>query len=251
MADASVALEASNLFSLSANFNTTASTTSEGSTAVNVMDEVGNVACETIITDITNYTQSASYCGSDFMTDIGTFLTEFGNAQNSKVVTGLSINMTAGGYVTTDITGHNHAENAHVAGLTLGYADVSDFLPHEVGEAFASWDGFGIPADYDITTGTDSSASSASVTFAMNHVDQIDETGDHLVGKNITPRCELSMDFVGIPTSNTQALLNADFAAATNDMLGCVWDSDDSNDSNSDFDTFALTGHAHTDLATA
>jgi len=251
MADATVALEATNLFSLSANFNTSASSTSEGSTAVNVMDEVGNVACETIITDITNYTQSASYCGSDFMTDIGTFLTKFGDVQNSKVVTGLTINMTAGGYVTIDITGHNHAENAHAAGLTLGYADVSDFLPHEATEAFISWDGFGIPADYDITVGANSSSSSASVTFAMNHVDQTDENGDHLVGKNITPRCELSMDFVGIPTSSTDTLLNADFAAATNDMLDAVTDSVDSSDSNSDFDTFSFAAHAHTDLATS
>ena len=250
MADATVALEATNLFSLSANFNTSASSTSEGSTAVNVMDEVGNVECETIITDITNYTQSASYCGSDFVTDMGTFLTQFGDAQNSKVVTGLTINMTAGGYVTIDITGHNHAENAHEAGLSLGYADVSDFLPHEVGEAFESWNGFGVP-DFGVTTGSDTSASSATVTFAMNHVDQTDENGDHLVGKNITPRCELSMDFVGIPTSNTKTLLNADFDGNTNDMLGCVTDSVDSNDSNSDFDTFSFTAHAHTDLATS
>jgi len=71
-----------------------------------------------------------------------------------------------------------------------------------------------------------------------------------LVGKNLTPRAELSMDFVGIPTSNTAALLEADFDGNTNKMLVPLVDSEDSSDSNSDFDTFAFTAHANTDLAT-
>ena len=251
MADASVALEATNLFGLPASFNTTSSTTNVVETNVAVNDEVGNVECQRNISDITNYTQSASYCGSDFVGDMGTFLTKFGDVQTIGVVTGLSISLSASGYVTIDITGHQHAANAHSAGLTLGYADVSDFFPHETGEAFLAWDGFGIPDDYDITVGATSSASSASVSFSMNHVDQADESGDHLVGKNITPRCELSMDFVGIPTSNTAALLEGDFDNATSDMLSPLVDSLDTNDSNSDFDTFAFTAHANTDLATS
>ena len=251
MADATVALEAANLFGLHTNFNTSASTTNVAETNVAVNDEVGNVECQRNIADITNYTQSASYCGADFMADIGTFLTQFGDFQTIGVVTGLTINMTASGYVTIDITGHQHAANAHSAGLTLGYADVSDFLPHEVAEAFAAWDGFGIPSEYSITVGSNSSASSATVSFTMNHVDQMDESGDHLVGKNITPRCELSMDFIGVPTSNTTSLLEADFDANINDMLVPLADSTDTNDSNSDFDTFAFTAHANTDLATS
>ena len=251
MADAAVQLEATNLFGLPANFNTTASTTNIVETNVAVNDEVGNVECQRNISDITNYTQNATYCGSDFVGDLATFLTKFGDFQTIGVVTGLNISMSASGYVTVDITGHQHAANPHAAGLGLGYADVSDFLPHETGEAFVAWDGFGIPADYDITVGAVSSASSATVTFSMNHVDQMDEAGDHLVGKNITPRCELSMDFVGVPTSNTPALLEADFDAATNDMLSPLVDSTDTNDSNSDFDTFAFAAHANTDLATA
>lgn len=249
MADASINLEASNIFSLSANFKTSASTTGVATTNVNVQDEKGNVACETNIEDITNYTQSASYCGTDFVGDFGTFLTQFGNAQNSKVVTGITINMTAGDYVTVDIEGHNHDNNPHAAGLALGYADVSDFLPHELTEPFNAWDGFGVP-DFGVTTGADSSPISATASFSMNHVDQIDEEGAHLVGKNITPRCELTMDFSGVPTSNTPTLLEADFDALTNDMLDPLVDSTDTSDSNSDFDSFSFAAHAHTDLAT-
>lgn len=250
MADATIDLQASNLFSLGANFKTSSSGTSVQSNNVTVMDEKGNVSCETNIFDITSYSQSAGYCGSDFVADLGTFLTQFGDAQGSKCVTGLTINMTAGEYCTIDVEGHNHASNAHAAGLTLGYADVSDFLPHEVAEAFAAWNGFGVP-DFGVTLGDNASPSSATVSFAMNHVDQVDEQGQHLVGKNITPRCELSMDLSGIPTSNTTTLLDADFGANTNDMLDAVADSTDTNDSNSEFDTFSFVAHAHTSLAVA
>lgn len=250
MADATIDLLASNLFSLHANFKTTASTTGAPLTNASAMDEKGNVACQRNIADMTNYTQNAVYCGSDFIADLGTFLTKFGDVQGSKVVTALNINMTAAGYVTVDITGHNHGTNAHAAGLTMGYSDVSDFLPHEVGEAFVAWDGFGVP-DFGITLGDNASPVSASVSFSMDHKDVNDEAGAHLVGKNITPRCELKMDFAGIPTSNTAALLEADFGGNTSDMLVPLVDSVDSSDSNSDFDTFAFTAHANPLLATA
>lgn len=258
MADAVIDLQASNIFSLAAAFKTTSSGTSLATTNVTVQDELGNVSCEKNITDITSYTQEAGYCGSDFVTDLGTFLTQFGNIQGAKVVTGLTINMTAGEYCTISVEGHNHGENAHAAGLPLGYADVSDFLPHAAAveepptaaEPFFAWNGFGVPS-FGVTTGANASPASATVTFSMNHVDQVDESGEHLVGKNITPRCELSMDFSGIPTSDTLAKLNVDFGALAADMLDAMADSVDSSDSNSTFDTFAFVAHAHTNLATA
>lgn len=250
MADAAVVIEASNLFSLAAAFKTQSSGTTEESNGVTVLDEFGNVSCERVITDITTYTQSSQYCGTDFITDLGDFLLKFGDVHGGKCLTGLTVNMTAGEYCSVDMEGHNHTANAHAAGLTLGYADVSDFLPHEITEAFVAWNGFGVP-DFGITVGADASPSSATATFSMTHVDQIDEQGAHLVGKNITPRCELTIDFSGIPTSNTFTLLDVDFAANTNNMLGALTDSTDANDANTEFDSFSLTAHAHTDLETA
>jgi hypothetical protein len=250
MADATIALEASNLFGLAAAFNTTDSTTSVKRTNVQALDELGNVACQRSVGTQTEYTQTANYCGTDFVSDLGTFLTKFGDVQNSKIVTGLSVTLSAAGYVTVQVTGHNHAENAHAAGLTVGYADVSNFFPHETGEPFKSWDGFGVPT-FGVTVGDNASPSGASVTFSMNHIDTNDQNGDHLVGKNITPKCELKMDFEGIPTSNTAALLEADFGVMTSDMLVPLVDSTDSSDANSKFDTFSFTAHANPLLATA
>ena len=222
-------------------------------TNVAVNDEVGNVACQRNISDLINHTQNVSYCGEDFVGDIGTFLTEFGNLQTgtvSAVVTGLSISLTAAGKVTVDATGHQHDASPHEAGLPLGYADMSDIFPHEATEAFVAWDGYGVP-NFGVTLGADSSPSGASVSLSMSHIDQMNESGAHLVGKNITPRAEVSMDFVGIPTSNTAALLEADFDGNVNKMLAPLVDSEDANTSNSEFDTFSFTSHANTDLATA
>jgi len=250
MADATIDLLATNLFGLNAAFKTTSSSSSIKTTNAQAMDESGNVACQRNTGEQTDYTQSAVYCGTDFIGNLGTFLTQFGDVQSSKIVTGLTVNMSAGNYVTVEVTGHNHGALAHAAGLSVGYADVSDFFPHELGEAFAAWDGYGVP-DFGVTLGDNASPSSASVSFTMNHVDTNDENGDHLVGKNITPRCELKMDFEGIPTSNTATLLEADFGANTNDMLVPLVDSVDSSDSNAAFDTFSFTAHANASLATA
>ena len=84
-----------------------------------------------------------------------------------------------------------------------------------------------------------------------SHNDIVDEQGQHLAGRNITPRAELSIDFEGIPTSSTKALLNADFNSNINAMLGAIADTIDKNDSNTEFDTFNATAHAHTTLATS
>jgi hypothetical protein len=268
MSDASVEIQATNLFALGANFKIQSSNTDEPSTNPNAMDEVGNVSCERIITDMTTYTMNAKYCGSDFLGDLVDtsaapvpFLENIGCTFDSKLLDSLTINMTAADYCTVDFAGHNHAVNAHDGGATptgatradalaLGIFDGSDFMPHEVAEAFNGWDGFGVP-DFGIAIGADSSPSSATVTFSFGaHNDQIDESGDHLVGKSITPKCELTMDFAGVPTSNTKALLNIDFAANTNSMLGAVTDSVADSDGNTEFDTFSLVGHAFTDLAT-
>lgn len=258
MAEPVVALEATNLFGLPAGFNTIDSSTSLKKTNVQALDEVGNVACQRSVGEQTEYSQTANYCGTDFVTDLDTFLTKFGDVQNSKVVTGLTISMTAGGYATVQVTGHNHGTHAHAAGLGTGYADVSDFLPHNAAvvspahpaEPFYAWDGFGVP-NFGVTTGDDATPASASVTFSMTHVDINDENGDHFSGKNITPKCELKMDFEGIPTSNTATLLETDFGVHIGDMLTPLVDSTDSSDSNSKFDTFSFTAHANPLLATA
>jgi hypothetical protein len=268
MADAAITLQATNLFDLATEFKTSSSSTSTTSTNVTVVDEVGNVDCERNITDIVNYSQSAGYCGTDFDTDFTDgraapvpILANVGSVYDSKMLTGVTINMTAGEYCTVDLEGHNHDNDPHDAGATpqsggatratallLGIADFSGFFI--AGAGLSSWDGFGVPSfGIDVTSGA--APSSATLTLSLNHVDQIDSTGSHLVGKNITPRLELSMDFSGIPTDNDITSVEGALVALGGPWADALCDSVDSNDSNSDFDSFSFTAHAPVDLATA
>jgi hypothetical protein len=270
MADAVIELQASNLFDLAANFKTQSSGTTAESTNLVVNDEFGNVDCEQNIADVISYTQSAQYCGTDFDGDLKdgratpvSILANMGCTFGGKLLTSLTINMTAGEYCSIDLEGHNHdtsfaTGNAHDGGtdplvtdrtqaLKLGLADFSTFFV--AGAGLATWDGFGVP-DFGVTTGSDSSPSSATMTLSLNHVDQIDEAGQHLVGKNITPRFELSVEFSGVPTSNTPALLEADFDTLLTPWTDVIVDSTDTNDTNSEFDSFSFTAHGPIDLET-
>lgn len=252
MADATIDLQATDIFNVNANFKIQSSTTSEPTTNPQNLDELGNVSCERTIEDITNYSQTMSYCGTDFVGDVlsvgGGFLTGFGYIWDNKLLTGVTINMTAGEYCSVDLEGHQHAVNSHTTPRV--YADFGTALPADIGEAFENWDGFGVP-DFGITVGNDASPASATVTLSLNHVDQMKEDGTHLVGAITTPRCELSMDFSGVPTSQTIAAIQSDLRANAGVWSGAYVDSIDSGDSNSDFDTFSFVAHNHTDLEAA
>ena len=274
MSDANIDIQASNLFDVGANFKPQPATSSSTSANVTTMDAYGNIVCERNIYDITSFTQSYQYCGSDFIGDFVDqrtapvpFLENIGCVFGDKLVTSITVNMTAGEKCTVDFEGHNHNQNAHDAGetptgasradaLALGIYDGSDALPHETGESFEAWDGFGIN-DFGMDMGDTASIASATVTWSITHEDRQDEFGKHLVGKNITPKIDFTFDFQGIPTSMTSddeevraAAFEAEFVANTNAMYTPLVDSTDKNDSNTEFDSSALIAHAHTSLAT-
>lgn len=243
MADASIDLQATNLFNLGATFKTSASGVSDPTTNAQNLDALGNVSCERNIIDITSYTQSAGYCGSDFDTDLGT-IKELG-VQNSIAVTSYTINMTAGEYCTVDIEGHNHDANAHTALVNIAALGAGQILSFS---GFNNWDGFGVPStaanEYFGITCTNASPASATLTVSVNHIDQIAEDGTHLVGTNTLGRSELTVEFSGSPDGPTLAGIQAEVRA----LGGTAWgsflvDSIDASDSNSDFDTFSFTGH--------
>lgn len=242
MADAIVTIEADNPFGLSANFQPQSGTLTVTKEEKLAKDEFGNGSCTQTTGDMVEVSQSYKYCGSAFISDLGENLTEFGNLSGTYVVTSLAISMTAADYATIDVTGHNHTTNSHVAGLTLGYSDVSGALPDGVGESFENWNGFGVP-DFELTVGADAAPTGSTITFTMDHKDAEDEQGNHFTGKNISPKAELSMDFSGIPTSNTLSAIETDLSAPVD---APVWNAltNDTNNSNEEFDTFALSASA-------
>ena len=241
---AEVPIQASNIFAFNAAFNTQSSSEDSATNNKPQNDERGNVSCQRNVGEKTEYTQNLDYCGNDLISDLGEHLTEFGNVFGAGVLTQLVINMTAGEPCTIDASGHQHPVNPHLSDIYTGYADVGDFLPHEIGESFFGWDGFGVP-DFGIATGTDATPSSATVTFTVEHKDSDQASGEHFTGKNITPRCELSLEFEGTPTSNTRTLIDFDMDSNVNAMLGAETDSIAKSDANAEFDTFGFVAHAN------
>ncbi len=242
MADASIGYEASDLFGLASfRFVPQSSGTSTPSSNFQVLGADGDVSCERDIFERTDYTQNYKYCGSEFFGAIQEAIAPFGSVQNSKYVDSVTINMTASDYVSVDISGHNHDTNAH--DIMANLYNAVDFLPYQPGESLNGWDGFGVP-DFGITLGDDCSPASATVTISGTHTDEIAEDGQHLVGTTTNVQCSLSMEFNGIPTSNTVAAIQADLRANTDGMLDVIVDSIDSQDSNSAHDSFSFEAHA-------
>jgi len=231
-AEGTVAIEATDLFSLGGNFNPVSSSTRTALDRAMIMDAVGNQQCETMINSRSEVTVSYAYCNAspDIKTDLALFATKFGDVQNSYIITQLVINYTAGGYATVDITGHQHTDATHAAGLGVGYADVSAAIP--------TTSGFGAPLVPGVTLGSNATTASVSITFSMNHVDLLAADGTHFVGKNITPTADISVAFEGVPTT-------------AQPLTGWTSDGYGGDDSQSDFDKYEVTAHRYFDLATS
>lgn len=232
MTDKIVALNATDLYALAGNFNPQGSATSNMLDRSFILDANGNQQCETMINARTEYpTMTYAYCNAvpDIKTDLALFLTKFGDVQNSILITQLAINFAMGAYATVDITGHNHAANAHAAGLAIGYADVSAAIPASAG--------FGVPTLAGVTLGDNATPLSLVITFSMTHIDREDEGGGHFVGKNITPIAELTYEFLGVP-------------GTAQPITDWISDTYGGSDGNSDFDTYGVTAHRYFDLTT-
>jgi len=88
-----------------------------------------------------------------------------------------------------------------------GVSDMSD--------ALAASEGFGVP-DWGITLGDNATPISATLSFSfVNHIDENDVDGEHWSGTNTTPKAELSIELLGIPTSVTVAALETDMTGWT------------------------------------
>ena len=222
MADKSVAMQATDLFSLHANFKEQSSSDNDAADFAQVPDANGDVAggCESAAFNNRNeYSMTANYCGTDIVSDFGTFLTTFGEVQNSKAIEEIVVEFSNDAYPAVTVRGHNHDSNAH---SSLQDADVSSVIP-------ASTGGVGCP-DIWTDAGTDSSPIGVTVTFGLEHVDVNGEDGEHWVGDNKNFRADVTARYVGSPTLTT---------------TGWKVDSQESSDSNDEFDTFTITAHKY------
>jgi len=107
MTDKVVAVEASNLFNLGANFKVQNSASPHSQDNNTVLDADGDVACSNQNNSITNYDNSFGYCNDtpDIKSDLGAILTAFGTILDSKMLDELTINFEKGLQATGDLSG--------------------------------------------------------------------------------------------------------------------------------------------------
>jgi hypothetical protein len=230
MADATVGWEPSDLFGLGSDFHEQSSSSITSHESAMARDAQGNVQCEASgLNTTTEHQGSYHYCAAspDIEPALGGFLTTFGGIESSKVITQIAVNFSAGEYATVDVTGHNHAENAHTV------QDSAD-MTSGTGDLIPSPAGFGVPTWAGMTLGTNSTPVSAALTCTMEHLDRMDEGGDHFVGRNLTPKAELTLEFIGLPSVIA--------------LTGWTIDSEGPSDSIDDPDSYAITAHRYIDL---
>ena len=231
MANAVIAVEASDLFSMGANFNPQSSTSNHIDDMAQALDAAGNVQCETAgLFGRTEYSVEYKYCNAspNIKSHLGDALAKFGEVKNSIVLTGLTIRFVAGEYATVTITGVQYDEYAVVASR-VNYADMSAVVP-------TTNAGFGVPAFTGVTLGANADYASATITCSTNHVVAKGAAGNHLVCDNITFRAELSIEYVGVPTT-------------AQPVTGWTTDTYEAGDANSEFDSYAITAHRFFDAA--
>lgn len=228
-----VTFGATNHFALPANFHVQSSTANLVVDASNILDASANLECETMVNSRTEYSAEYAYCNATpaIATDLNTWLTKFGDTVNNATakVTEMTITFEAGKYATVSVNGHQHTANGHTAVVGEGYADLSGAVPANAG--------FGVPTFTGQTWGANASGVRAVLRLTCNHVDKGDYIESHFVGKSITFKAELTMDFVGTPTT----------ALPT----GWTQDSFDTKGSNQDFVQASYSFHKAYDITAA
>lgn len=219
MADIAIALEASDIFSLGGNFipqSTTASVAQQHAEMVKANGDYQKFSSVfDVLTSVTaNYKFSAD-------TGLGAALPQCG-ALSGYLITSIRCDTVNNDFPTLVITGHNHAENAHVTGAAQGteYAIPADMITILTG-AYGAY-------DFAALGGAAIACIRSSYEIRLDHVDQGGETGNHWVGSNIKGMEELSCEYSGnIANPPT--------------IAGWTVETSDLNDSNEEHDTSSVS----------
>jgi hypothetical protein len=195
MAEITPAISLTNYFTLDAAFGINLADETEFQQFHTVFNATGNLLCTAEWDTGDNYKNVAEYCGGvspDIVASLATFLTTFGDVENSIEVNKIEIKFEAGKPAELTIDGHQHDTNPHLDG-TLRAFDASSIIP--------AASGLGCP-DL-ITVEGDVSPVSETVVFETVHVDKPGAAGTHFSGQNIRCRVSISVDYEGQPSGVT------------------------------------------------
>jgi len=226
MSDAAVDLGATDLFSLGTGFHAQESSTEPTSEEALAQSEIGDMACVNFHNKMTNYRARYKYCGTGLKTALGDILTAFGGVVNGILPTDLEIAFSSGAQAEITLSGHNHTTNPHSTTNPPNTFDISG--------ALGTGAGLGVPELIVAAgeAGGTASRQAATLSFGVNHIDKEANSG-HFVGESVLCRCDLSVDYEGVPGTITEGSWLQVLVA--------------SNDANEDLDTAQLTAHRYFD----
>lgn len=239
MADVNISSGSIDLFILGSLFNPAQTVSNDVSNVPRAFDETELSVQSNRLSALIQYSQSYGYCGTALDSNLGTIASAFGGVRNATslgygyiVVGSLQIKYSAMGYPAITLQGHNHAANAHTSATPT--KNITSAIPSS---------GFGVPA-FGITVGSLASQVSAQLTITKGHKDVNDADGTHIHGANTgNTKLQLNMEFVGIPTSNTESAIESDLSAITGFDIKVLSVADFKN--NTGFTSFAFSAEGY------
>lgn len=225
MADASIDLQGIDTFGLGAQFEPQSGSKSTKWKVSDRKSKIGDTKEIVSKGESYEWSQDYEYNGADLATDLTVKLAEV-TGDDGILLEEVSITFAESAPVKISLKGHNHKENPHegvclsgdtATGIALDLAAI-------IGDGVGGWD---VPANMPFANSdVDSSAVGLSLSFKVDHTDKPGYNGEHLVGVCMNPMVTASVDYVGSPTLTT---------------TGWVVESDETGQSNQDFDTTKIS----------
>lgn len=184
--DAVIALEAADTFALGSNWipqNTTATISQEHTEMIKANGDT--VKFSSVFNVLTSVTTTYAW---NALTGLGAAFPKVGEVKNAYLITEISGSSNYNTYPEIVITGHQHAENPHVANNEFS-------VPALIQTAFT-----GAHGAYDIYAKASAVACALESNFSLtaNHIDQDCDTGNHFVGQTINGLVTASVTYSGI-----------------------------------------------------
>lgn len=215
-----VALQATDVFSLGANFKAQSTSNPDLQQTVNRGADADGHYVTSDESDSRNaYSCSYLYVGTDLGTDL---VAKVGEVVNSIMIDTITISLGAQAQVRVDVAGHQHSDNPHVAAVS------GEFDGYDLDLTGADVLGATVQGAWDIsaTAGFNNSNADAdligvTLTFSSTVYDGVGRDGNHWTGANRLGIVTKTEEWIGVPVLST---------------TGWQVESKASTDSNADFD---------------
>jgi len=194
MADKGVSLEATDVFSLGGFFIAQNSDTSGAQEYDPLIKADGDFNdFSDVFNNITTVTVNYKFGAA---TGLGAAMPEAGAVSNGYLITEWTVNSVQNSRPSIDVTGHNHAVNAHIDDRNTYAASAA--IKTLLTGALGAYDFAGLSGDEVCVL-------SSTYTLSLNHIDLECDQGDHWVGQNIQGIERCVVNFTGLNETFTIA----------------------------------------------